>query len=70
MGNFTLKRSLDNFVTLKTVNKRFKFVTGKVILGRDRSVKFSFLDKSGMADYIWKEKGNYPPLWDEVEINA
>ena len=26
------------------------------------------LKKSGMADHIWKEKGNHPPLWDEVEI--
>ena len=21
-----------------------------------------------MADYIWKEKGNHLPLWDEVKI--
>ena len=21
-----------------------------------------------MADHIWKEKGNYLPLWDEVDI--
>ena len=26
------------------------------------------IEKSGMADHIWKEKGNYLPLWDEVEI--
>ena len=25
-------------------------------------------EKSGMADHIWKEKGNHLPLWDEVEI--
>ena len=24
--------------------------------------------KSGMADHIWKEKGNQLPLWDKVEI--
>ena len=26
------------------------------------------IEKSGMADHIWKEKGNHLPLWDEVEI--
>ena len=26
------------------------------------------IEKSGMADHIWKEKGNYLPLWDKVEI--
>ena len=26
------------------------------------------LEKSGMADHIWKEKGNHLPLWDEVKI--
>ena len=26
------------------------------------------IEKSGMADHIWKEKGNNLPLWDEVEI--
>ena len=26
------------------------------------------IKKSGMADHIWKEKGNHLPLWDEVEI--
>ena len=25
-------------------------------------------EKSGMADHIWKEKGNHLLLWDEVEI--
>ena len=24
--------------------------------------------KSGMADHMWKEKRNYLPLWDKVEI--
>ena len=24
--------------------------------------------KSGMADHIWKEKGNHLPLWDKVEL--
>ena len=26
------------------------------------------VEKSGMADHIWKEKGNHLPLWDKVEI--
>ena len=26
------------------------------------------IEKLGMADHIWKEKGNHFPLWDEVEI--
>ena len=26
------------------------------------------IEKSGMADHIWKEKGNHLPSWDEVVI--
>ena len=26
------------------------------------------IKKSGMADHIWKEKGNHLPFWDEVKI--
>ena len=26
------------------------------------------IEKSGMVDHIWKERGNHLPLWDEVEI--
>ena len=26
------------------------------------------IENSGMADLIWKEKGNHLPLWDEVEV--
>ena len=26
------------------------------------------IEKSGMADHIWKEKRNHLPLWDEVKI--
>ena len=26
------------------------------------------IEKSGIADHIWKEKGSHLPLWDEVEI--
>ena len=26
------------------------------------------IEKSGMAEHIWKENGNHLPLWDKVEI--
>ena len=26
------------------------------------------IEKSGMADHIWKENGNHLPLWDKDEI--
>ena len=26
------------------------------------------IEKSGMVDHIWKEKGNHLPLWDIVEM--
>ena len=26
------------------------------------------IEKSDMADHIWKEKGNHRPLWDKVGI--
>ena len=26
------------------------------------------IEKSGMVDNIWKEKGNHLPLWDKVKI--
>ena len=26
------------------------------------------IEQSGMADHIWREKGNHLPLWEEVEI--
>ena len=26
------------------------------------------IERSGMADHIWKEKGNHLPLWDKIEI--
>ena len=26
------------------------------------------IEKLGMEDHIWKKKGNYLPLWDEVKI--
>ena len=26
------------------------------------------IEKSGVADHLWKEKGNHLPLWNEVKI--
>ena len=33
-----------------------------------KAVVWGEIKKSGMADHIWKEKGNHLPLWDEVKI--
>ena len=33
-----------------------------------KAVVWGEIEKSGMANHIWKEKGNHLPLWDEVEI--
>ena len=33
-----------------------------------KAVVWGEIEKSGIADHIWKEKGNHLPLWDEVEI--
>ena len=34
-----------------------------------KAVVWGEIEKSGMADHIWKEKkGNHLPLWDKVEI--
>ena len=51
--------------------KIYKDETGcplKVRLNEHRkAVVWGEIEKSGMVDHIWK-KGNYLPLWDEVEI--
>ena len=48
---------------------------GKIYKGRPLKVRLEELrktivrgeiEKSGMADYIWKENGNHLPLWDKV----
>ena len=53
-------------------DKIFKGETGhplKVRLEEHRkAVVRGEIEKSGMADHIWKEKGNHLPLWDKVEI--
>ena len=33
-----------------------------------KAVVWGEIEKSGMADHIWREKGNHLPLWVEVEI--
>ena len=52
--------------------KIYKGETGrplKVRLEEDRKpVVGGDIEKSGMADHIWKETGNHLPLWDNVEI--
>ena len=52
--------------------KIYKGKTGgplKVRLEKHRkAVVRGEIEKSGMADHIWKEKGNHVPLKDEVEI--
>ena len=52
--------------------KIYKGETGrplKVRLAEHRkAVVRGEIEKLGMADHIWKEKGNHLPLWDKVEI--
>ena len=33
-----------------------------------KAVTCGEVEKSGVADHIWKEKGDHRPLWDQVEI--
>ena len=53
-------------------DKIYKGETGrqlKVMVEEHRkAVVRGEIEKSGMADHIWKEKGNHLPLWDEFEI--
>ena len=52
--------------------KVYKGETGRPLKVRldehGKAVVRGEIEKSGMADHIWKEKGNNLPLWDEVEI--
>ena len=52
--------------------KIYKGDTGRTLKGRLeehwKAVVRGEIEKSDMVDHIWKEKGNYLPLWDEVEI--
>ena len=41
----------------------------KVRVGEHRrAVLRGEIDKSGIAEHVWKENGNHLPLWDEVKI--
>ena len=52
--------------------KIYKGKTGRSLKVRleehRKTVVWGEIKKLGMADHIWKEKGNHLPLWDEVEI--
>ena len=57
--------------------KIYKGETTKIYKGRPLKVRLEEhrkavvrdeIQKSGLADHIWKEKGNHLPLWDKVEI--
>ena len=36
--------------------------------GKLQAVVRGMIEKSGMADPIWKEKGKHLPLWDKVQM--
>ena len=55
-----------------TCGKIFKGETGRPLKVRleehRKAVVRGEIEKSGMTEYIWKDKGNHLPLWDKVEI--
>ena len=75
---FRVKQSTDFNMTKNCVysipcscGKIYKGETGrplKVSLDDRKAVGRGEIEKSGIADHIWKEKGNHLPLWDKVEI--
>ena len=52
--------------------RKYKGETGRPLKVRlqehQKSVTLGEVEKSGMADHIWREKGDHCPLWDQVEI--
>ena len=52
----------------KIYNSKTDFPLKVRLEERWKAVVWGEIEKSGMADHIWKEKGNHLPLWDEVEI--
>ena len=60
------------YTILYSCGKIYKDETGcslKVRLEEHRmAVVQGEIEKSGISDHIWKEKGNHLPLWDEIEI--
>ena len=59
-------------VTCSDSVKIYKGETGSPLKVRQgeywKAVVRGEIEKSGMVDHIWKEKGNHLSLWDEVEI--
>ena len=57
---------------LCSCGKIYKGETGRPLKVRleehQKAVVRGEIEKSGMADHIWKKKGNHLPLWDKVEI--
>ena len=49
--------------------KIYKGVTVRPLKEHRKAVVRGEIEKSGIADHIWKEKENHRPLWDKVEIN-
>ena len=56
----------------RSCSKIYKGETGRPLKVRLeehwKAVERGEMEKSGIADHIWKEKGNHLPLWDKVEI--
>ena len=48
-------------VTVRPLKVRLKEHRKAVVRGE--------IEKSGIADHIWKKKENHRPLWDKIEIN-
>ena len=78
-GTFTELRT-SSFIETKncvysipcSCGKIYKGETGRPLKVRleehQNAVVWGKIEKSGMADHIWKAKGNHLPLWDEIEI--
>ena len=52
--------------------RKYKGETGRPLKVRlqehQKAVTYGEVEKSGMANHIWREKGDHCPLWDQVEI--
>ena len=48
--------------------RRQNIFSGKGVTSIKKTVVRGEIEKSGMADHIWKEKGNHLLLWNEVEM--
>ena len=50
------------------VQKRDMLLTKSKETEHRKTVCRRGIEKSGMTDHLWKEKGTHLPLWDEVKI--